>query len=114
MALELVKMLAVLAAILALIFGIAWMFRRLNLGGSGADGNSEGWRIVAVRALGPRRHVYVLEIGSRLLIVGACDRTLVPLMQIDDPAEREKLLDALTKKKRSFPPFQDFLRKAQS
>jgi hypothetical protein len=36
------------------------------------------------------------------------------LMEITDPAEREKLVGALSKPKRTVPSFQDLLRRAES
>jgi flagellar biogenesis protein FliO len=51
--------------------------------------------------LGPRRQVIVLKVGDSLLLIGASDKNLTPLMEIRDPAEREKVLKGFEKS----PPF---------
>jgi flagellar biosynthetic protein FliO len=112
--LQTVKMLAALSGVLGLIFGLAWLFRRFNLGGARTDGGGEGWRVLGIRMLGPKRHIYILEVGSRLLLVGATDRTLATLAEITDPAECQTLRDALARKKKTLPGFADFLKRAES
>lgn len=114
MAMQLLKTIAVLAAVLALIFALAYLLRKLKLTGRLGEAGNEGWRILAVKHLGPRRQIFVLEVGTRLLLLGVTDRSMTPLMDITDPAEREALRDALGRKKRPGPSFQDFLRKADS
>lgn len=114
MALELLKMVASLAAVLGVIFALAWVFRRFNLAPAQGDNAAEGWRLLGIRMLGPKRQIYVLEVGSKLLLVGATEKSLTPLMEIADPAEREKVTQALAHKKKVVASFQDLLRKAQT
>jgi len=114
MALQLIKTVAALAGILGLIFGLAYLVKRFNLAGPRADGGTEGWRVLGIRALGPKRQIYILEVGTHVLVVGTTDRTMATLMEISDPAERDKLLGALNKPKRTLPSFQDLLRRAES
>ncbi|HEY3295756.1 MAG TPA: flagellar biosynthetic protein FliO [bacterium] len=114
MLLQLLKTIAALAGILGLIFGLAYLVKRFNLAGPRADGGTEGWRLLGIRALGPKRQVYVLEVGSHVLLIGTTDRTMSTLMEISDPAEKEKLIGALTKPKRTITSFQDLLRRAES
>jgi len=112
--LQLLKTLAALTGILGLIFGLAYLLKRFNLAGPRADTGTEGWRVLGIRSLGPKRHVYVLEVGTHVLLVGTTDRMMSTLMEISDPAERDKLLAALTKPKRTIVSFQDILRRAES
>lgn len=114
MALQLLKTVAALTAVLGVIFLLAWLFRRFNLAPAQGDGAAEGWRLLGIRMLGPKRQIYVLEVGSRLLLVGATEKSLTPLMEIADPAEREKVTQALSKKKKTVASFQDLLRKAEN
>src|SRR5512147_218502 len=98
MALQLLKTVAALAGILGLIFGLAYLVKRFNLAGPRADGGTEGWRVLGIRALGPKRQIYLLEVGTHILVVGVTDRTMATLTEISDPAERAKLMDAMASK----------------
>ena len=113
MLLQLVKTLAVLATVLALILALAYVLRRLKLTGTIGDAQKEGWRILAVKHLGPRRQIFVLEVGTKLLLVGVTDRAMTPLMEITDSADCDAVRDAVGRTQRSLPSFRDFLRKAQ-
>jgi flagellar biosynthetic protein FliO len=112
--LQLLKTIAALSGILGLIFGLAYFIKRFNLAGPRADSGTDGWRVLGIRALGPKKHVYVLEVGSHILLVGTSDHHIAKLMEIADPAEREKLLSALTAPKRTMPSFHDILRRAEA
>lgn len=114
MVIQLLKTIAVLAAVLALIFALAYLLRKLKLTGRLGEAGNEGWRVLAVKHLGPRRQVFVLEVGSRLLLIGVTDRSMTPLMDITEPADCDALREALGRKKHSVPSFQEFLRKADS
>ncbi len=114
MLLQLLKTIAALAGILGVIFALAYLVRRFNLAGTRAESGSEGWRVLGIRALGPKKHVYLLEVGTHILLIGSSDHTLSTLAEISDPAEREKLVAALNKPKRSVQSFQDILRRAES
>jgi flagellar biogenesis protein FliO len=114
MILQLLKTFAVLAAVLALILALAYVLRRLKVTGTLGDVHGEGWRILAVKHLGPRRQIFVLEVGTKLLLVGVTDRAMTPLMEISDAADRDAVRDALGHSKRTVPSFHDLLRKAQS
>jgi flagellar biosynthetic protein FliO len=114
MLLQLLKTIAALSGVLAVIFGLAYLVKRFNLAGPRADGGTDGWRILGIRALGPKRQIYLLEVGTHILLVGSTDKTMTTLMEVSEPAEREKLMDALNKPKRAVHNFQDFLRRAES
>jgi flagellar biosynthetic protein FliO len=114
MAFQLLKTLAVLSGVLGLIFGLAYVLKKFNLAGPRADSGVDGWRLLGTRSLGPKRHVYVMEVGSRILLIGVTDRMMTTLADITDAAEREKLTEALSKRKPMAAGFQDFLRKAES
>jgi flagellar biosynthetic protein FliO len=114
MALQVLKMVAALAAVLSLIFILMWLAKKLNLARALGEGGQRGWRVLSSRALGPRRQVYLLEVGSKLLVIGATEKSLTTLTEVHDPAERDLILSALENKKRASNRFDDFLRKAQS
>jgi flagellar biosynthetic protein FliO len=114
LALEFLKSLAALTAILALIFGLAYLLKRLKLVGPAADAATPGWRMLGIKTLGPKRQIYVMEVGTKLLLIGVTDKSMNRLMEIGDPAEKELVLEATSKKKTPGVKFQDFLRRAQS
>jgi flagellar protein FliO/FliZ len=114
MALELLKTLAVLALVLGLIFGLAWLARKLKLGGAMNDGNTAGWRVLGTKTLGPKRQVVIMEVGTKLVLIGMTEKTMTPLMELDGQADKDLVLAATSGKKSAGPRFQDFLRRAQS
>lgn len=111
MLLQVLKMAAVLAAVLALIYGLAWLFRRFNRGGQPGDSALDGWRVLGVKTLGPKRWVYILEVGTKILLVGATDRSLATLMELNDAQDIELLRSAVGRKS-GLPSFRDILRRS--
>jgi flagellar protein FliO/FliZ len=63
----LAQTLAGLAIVLALIFGAAWVLRRLNVGASPAG---SALRLVASQPLGQRERVVLVEVGDQWLVIG--------------------------------------------
>lgn len=81
----LMTMLAGLALVLGLMFGLYWLVRRfLPSVGGGAGG---GMRLVGRLPLGPRKFVALVEVAGRVLVVGVSDRGVNLLTTIDDPSE---------------------------
>jgi flagellar biosynthetic protein FliO len=112
MALQLLKTLAALTAVLGLIFLLVWVAKKLRWGRAFGDSTSDGWRILSIKSLGPKRQILLLEVGKRLLVIGATDRSMTSLAEITEDSEREAVLEAVAPKKRG--GFHDILRKAQS
>lgn len=72
-----------LLAVLALIYGIAVILKRYTLGpGKGPIGIV---RVLDATALGARKTIYVVEIGDRVLVLGATDANINALAEISDP-----------------------------
>ena len=63
----LVQTLLGLAIVLALIWGAAWLMRRLNVGTPSAGATI---RIIATQALGQRERVVLVEIADQWLVLG--------------------------------------------
>lgn len=108
---QILKMAAVLAAVLAIIYGLAWLFRRFHPAAQGGDVSRDGWRVLGVKALGPKRWVYILEVGTKMLLVGATDRSMSTLMELSDAQDIELVREAVARKG-SLPNFRDFLKRA--
>lgn len=111
--LEALKTLAVLLGILGLIFFLAYAVKRFGIAGAGRDSSQEGWRILGAKSLGPKRQVYLLEAGSKIFLIGVTDKTMSSLGEISDAKDHELLVELSQKKEKSFPTFQEVLRRTQ-
>ena len=110
--LSIVKMIAVLLGVLGFILLLAYAARRFGLGNQRRHEDDSGVEIVGTRSLGPRRQIIVLKVGGSILLVGASDKTLSPLMEIRDAAEQEKVMKGFEKSPAL--SFRKILAKAQS
>lgn len=71
-----------LAAVIALIFGCAWLVRRMN----GLAGlNSQLMKVVAVMNLGTRERIVLLDVGGKQILVGITPSTIRTLHVFDEP-----------------------------
>jgi flagellar biosynthetic protein FliO len=113
MGVEILKTFAALIGILGLILLLAWSFRRFGLAKGGFDKGAPGWKLLGVKALAPGKQIYIIEVGKKLLLVGSTDKTIAPLMEIDDEENIELVSNAVTGSKAPLPTFRDFLRRAE-
>ena len=56
-----------LAAVLALIFGLAWLARRFNLNGAGV---TAGMRLLGAMSVGPKEKIVLVEVEGKRLLLG--------------------------------------------
>ncbi len=105
------KTFAALAFVLGLIFLMAWAYRKYLPTGSPTGKEQDGWKILGSRMLGPGRQVVVMEVGSKLLLVGMTKENMTPLMEIDAESDRKLVTDALSTK--SSTSFADVLKRAK-
>ncbi len=75
-----------LGFVLLLIYVSLWLLRRFLQPGAGRPGHMLV-NIVEQTTLAPGRSVYLLEVGTRLLLVGSTANQLTTLTEITDPAE---------------------------
>jgi flagellar protein FliO/FliZ len=68
-----------LAVVLALIFGVAWLVRRVGPLARSAGGPL---RIVASQAVGQRERVVIVELGEQWLVLGVAPGRVSALSQI--------------------------------
>ena len=78
----------VLVVIWFAIVAMRWWVRRMN----GAVGNSGSHlQIVESRSLGPNRSLQLVRLGNRAVLLGVTNERISPVLEIDDPAEVERL-----------------------
>ncbi|WP_372925072.1 flagellar biosynthetic protein FliO [Marinobacter sp.] len=71
-----------LLAVLALIFGCAWIVRRM---GGMTGGNTRAIKVVSVMAMGTRERVALIEVGGTQILVGVTPSTIRTLHVFDEP-----------------------------
>ncbi|MBW0146753.1 flagellar biosynthetic protein FliO [Marinobacter arenosus] len=88
-----------LLAVIAIIYGCAWIIRRMN-GMTGMNNNAI--KVVSVMALGARERLVLIEVGGQQMLLGITPSTIRTLHVFDEP-----VVDA------SNPPTGDFARGLQ-
>lgn len=95
-----------LAAIIALMLGLAFVVRKYMHAGKGARRSIVDIDMLGHRSLQPRTAVYVLKVLDRVLVVGTSDHGMQTLSEITDPdvlASLENSIVAGTASARWFP-----------
>lgn len=83
-----------LAVVVVLVLLARWLLRGVATRGLGA-GRGGPMRVLARTALSGRHQLLLVRLGERLLLVGASAGQLNTLSEITDPAERDRLLEAI-------------------
>ncbi len=110
MGVDLIKTFASLAVVLGLIFLLSWAFKKYLPSGHLNQKEHDGWRLLGTKSIGPGRQVVVLEVGSKLLLIGVTDKSLCPLMEIDSEADKSSIISALSGK--ATTSFSDILKRS--
>lgn len=71
-----------LIAVIAIIYGCAWIIRRMS-GMTGANNNAI--KVVSVMALGARERIALIEVGGQQILVGITPSTIRTLQVFDEP-----------------------------
>lgn len=71
-----------LACILAIIFGAAWLIRRM---GAVTMGGQSAMKILAGLSVGPRERVLLIEAGDKQILIGVASGSVTHLQTFDDP-----------------------------
>ncbi|KPQ02451.1 flagellar biosynthetic protein FliO [Marinobacter sp. HL-58] len=71
-----------LLAVLALIFGCAWVVRRM---GGMSGGNTRAIKVVSVMPMGTRERIALIEVGGTQILVGVTPSTIRTLHVFDEP-----------------------------
>jgi flagellar protein FliO/FliZ len=89
-----------LLAVIAIIYGCAWLIRRM----SGMTGmNNNAIRVVSVMAIGARERIALVEVGGQQILLGITPSAIRTLQVFEEP-----VVDA------GNPPDSDFARRLQS
>ncbi|OOF23951.1 MULTISPECIES: flagellar biosynthetic protein FliO [Salinivibrio] len=76
-------MLVSLTLVLALIFALAWLLRRLKL--PGLAGQANGIRIISQLAVGQKERILVVDINGEQLVIGVTATNIRLLKALDSP-----------------------------
>lgn len=75
-----------LVVVIALIFGCAWLVRRMN----GLTGmNNQAMRIVSVLSVGARERIVLIDVGGTQILVGITPSAIRTLHVFDEPVVTE-------------------------
>ncbi|WP_148862341.1 flagellar biosynthetic protein FliO [Marinobacter fonticola] len=75
-----------LVAVIALIFGCAWLVKRMN----GLTGiNSQAMRIVSVLSVGARERIVLVDVGGTQILLGITPSAIRTLHVFDEPVVTE-------------------------
>ena len=88
-----------LVVVVAVIYGCAWIIRRMN-GMTGMNNNAI--RVISVMAVGTRERVVLIEVGGQQILLGITPSAIRTLHVFDEP-----VVDA------GAPPSGDFARRLQ-
>lgn len=80
-----------LGLVLLLIYATVWLLRRYLGRPAGAPAATSALRLVQSLPLGQQQQIHLIEIGDRLLVVGATPQHLTLLGEIDDSAAVSEL-----------------------
>lgn len=100
-----VKMLAALALVLAVLVGLYWLIRRFLPGQAPGLAGGGGLRLIGRLPLGPKRGLALVEVAGRVLVLGLGEQNISLLASIDDP-------DQVAQLKAGRPGFGQALKKA--
>ncbi|MDX9746221.1 MAG: flagellar biosynthetic protein FliO [Syntrophales bacterium] len=94
----LLKMIAALAVVLGIMVGLAFLVRRFfpQTGLAASDGSAI--RILAVKYLGPKSSIMIVDILGRAVVIGISNQQVSHIMTIDDAASLERL-DSLSRQR---------------
>ena len=91
-----VKTLAALALVLAVLMGLYLFLRRLLPGQGPGLAGSGGLRLLGRLLLGPKKGVALVEVADRVLVLGLSEQNVNLLATIDDPEQVRRLSAART------------------
>lgn len=80
----LIKTVFSLLAVLGLMFGIAWAFKKYFLNGKLSVKNSVNIEVLGRHSLQPRHTIYVLKVLNKIFVVGVTEKGIFNLTEISN------------------------------
>ena len=80
-----------LLGVIVLIMALGWAARKYVPGAQGLT-NRGPLKVLARTPIAPRAHLYLVQVGKRLLVVGYTGDSMRTLCQIEEPGEVSRLL----------------------
>ncbi|MDO3385050.1 flagellar biosynthetic protein FliO [Gilvimarinus sp. SDUM040013] len=81
---QLLTVLLSLCLVVAIIFVLSWLVRRIGMGG-GFMARSAPIKVTASMALGTRERLVVVEVGGKHLLLGVTAQSIQLLQEFDEP-----------------------------
>lgn len=85
-----VRMFAVLAILLGVIFMAAYIFKRMNFQYNGLLGSPKNMKLLETLYLGPKKSIALLRVGQETFMLGIAANQISLLSKIDGPLAWEK------------------------
>jgi flagellar protein FliO/FliZ len=93
------KMLYTLALVLALMFFIFYVFKKVVLKNSVLGGNDRLVKVLSTGYLGPKKTIALVDVAGEVLVLGISDGNITLLTQIHDEEQIEKIKGGNTVRK---------------
>jgi flagellar biogenesis protein FliO len=90
---SLFKMLLALAVVLAMMVGTVYLLKNVLGRSQPVAGGGDVINILAVRSLGPRSSIMVIETLGRVTVIGLSGGQMSHLAAVDDPEALERIKD---------------------
>jgi len=88
---SLLKMLAALCIVLALMIGFHWLVKALRRRSSFLNGNEEMLRVVVSKPLNHKNSLLLVDVLGELFLVGLSGGQMTCMSPLSDPAAKEKI-----------------------
>jgi len=87
---DFIRMLTILGGMVALLFGVTWVLRRMTTVRNEQLNETSPIRIVERRSLSPKSAIYLVEIEDKVIVLGETPNGLVRLSDWTQTQEPEK------------------------
>ena len=99
-----------LAVIVALIFGVAWVYRKLNQTSMGRGSNGRFIQVLGSSFIGPKKSIYLVDVAGKVLVLGVTDAGMTTLATMNKD-ESARFLSQTTARDAHVPVFRGLLQK---
>ncbi len=107
----LLKMFFALGLVVALMLGTVYLLKRMLGRASVGVGGEEVIKILAVRSLGPKTSIIVVDTLGKVTVVGLSAGSMQVITTIDDEVRLEKIRELRERAPMPYPPLWEKLRK---